>query len=265
MLKLPLAIFLLCLTLGACGEEQTEADTNEAATDTTVVEVPEEKVDNLTSEVALDHSTWDELLQSNVSEAGVVNYGGIIEQISKLDEYLSMLSSNVPQDSWSDAETMSYWINAYNAYTVKLITENYPLGSIMDLDGGKVWDRTWINIGDKTYSLNNIEHDMLRPVFNDPRIHFAVNCASFSCPPLMNKAFTADNLESSLESLSKTFVNDPERNDLANDKVSQLFNWYADDFKKDGTLIEFLNKYASAPLADDVQLEFLEYNWNLNE
>ena len=159
---------------------------------------------------------------------------------------------------------MAFWINAYNAFTVKLIVDNYPVASITKLDGGKPWDRKWIKIGDKTYSLNNIENDILRPQFKDARIHFAVNCAAQSCPPLLNKAWTADNLESNFEKQAKAFVNNPKFNTISakNVKVSKIFDWYKADF---GNLIDFLNKYASTNINGNAKVEYVEYDWALNE
>ncbi len=159
---------------------------------------------------------------------------------------------------------MAFWINAYNAFTVKLIVDNYPISSIMKLDNGKVWDRKWINIGGKTYSLNNIENDILRPQFKDPRIHFAVNCAAKSCPPLLNRAWTAANLESNFEKQARAFINNPEFNKISAKEVevSKIFDWYASDF---GNLIDYLNKYSSTKINANAKVKFREYDWALNE
>lgn len=211
----------------------------------------------------VDHSAFSQLLSKHVSETGVVDYAAFKKDRKELDQYLKLLKENPVQTKWSRNEQMAYWINAYNAFTIKLILENYPVESIMDINGGKAWDKKWIKLGNQTYSLNQIENDILRPQFNDPRIHFAVNCAAKSCPPLMNKAWTADNLEKDLEARTKAFINNRAYN-VYNDsgiKVSKIFEWYAKDF---GQLNHFINKYSVVQLTDYANIEFQKYDWKLN-
>lgn len=214
--------------------------------------------------VAPTHDDWNALLTQNVSSAGKVNYKGFKSSQSKLNTYLDKLKNNPPVATWSRNEKMAYWINAYNAFTVKKIVDNYPLGSVQELSGGKVWDDKWIKLGDKTYSLNEIENGILRPVYKDARIHFAVNCAAKSCPSLHNRAFTASNLESTLASLTKKFVNNADFNTITSGKVtvSKIFDWYGSDF---GDLKAFLNKYSNTPINADAELGYTDYNWSLNE
>lgn len=210
------------------------------------------------------HETWDALLKKHVSATGQVNYKGIKAEKSKLEDYLKTLSTNAPEESWSKAEQMAFWINAYNAFTIKLIVDNYPTSSITKLHAGKPWDQKWIKIGSKTYTLNNIENDILRPQFKDARIHFAVNCAAKSCPPLLNAAWTAANLNANLDAQAKKFINNPAFNKLSEKKaeVSKIFEWYAADF---GKLIDFLNKYATTKVSAKAKVSYLEYDWGLNE
>ena len=144
--------------------------------------------------IAEGHALWNELLTKYVSSSGVVDYGSFKKNEAQLNSYLSWLSANAPSKSDKSQKAKAYWINAYNAYTIKLIVDNYPVSSITDLHGGKPWDVSWITLGGSTYSLNNIEHDILRPIWKDARIHFAVNCAAKSCPPIANKAYTVGNL-----------------------------------------------------------------------
>lgn len=211
---------------------------------------------------APSHSAWNTLLSTNVSLTGGVNYGAIKRSEKALDGYLELLADNPVQSSWSRNEQMAYWINLYNASTVKLIVSNYPTKSIQDLESGKPWDKRWIKSGSKTYTLNEIENSVLRPQFKDARIHFAVNCAAQSCPRLMNKAFTADNLESLLEQNAKWFVNSKFNNISANKiQISKIFKWYADDF---GNVIDYLNKYSKVKIEDDAKIDYLEYDWKLN-
>lgn len=211
-----------------------------------------------------DHSSFNILLGKHVNSKGDVNYSGFKGDEAKLDAYIAQLSKTSPGSDWGRNESMAYWINAYNANTIKLILKNYPLKSITDLNGGKPWDQKWIKIGDKTYSLNNIENDIIRPRYKDGRIHFAVNCAAASCPPLANKAFTASNLNSLLNSRAKSFINDASYNTITADKVmvSKIFDWYGKDF---GDLRGYLNKYSSFEIPAGTAIEFTEYNWSLNK
>jgi hypothetical protein len=209
------------------------------------------------------HAAWDKLLRKYVSASGKVNYKGFKADKASLDAYLKILADNPPAASWKRAEKMAYWINAYNAFTIDLIVENYPVSSILKLDGGKTWDVKRITLGGKKYSLNQIENEILRPQFNDARIHFAVNCAAKSCPPLFNRAYTAANLERTLEQRTKLFINNTAYNSLATDAatVSKIFEWYADDF---GDLRTFLNKYAAKPLKSGASITYKNYDWDLN-
>lgn len=209
------------------------------------------------------HQQFEALLQKHVSDAGKVNYKGLKADKASLDAYCQSLSDNPAQEDWTKEAKMAYWINAYNAFTLKLIVDNYPTKSILNFDGGKTWDVRRIKIGDKKYSLNNLENDILRPQFKDPRIHFAINCAAKSCPPLWNHAFTAENLNEALDARTRAFVNDPAFNTLNANRaqVSKIFDWYAVDF---GDLKKFLNQYANIQLKNTAAVVFLEYNWDLN-
>jgi hypothetical protein len=209
------------------------------------------------------HDSFDALLRKNVSTTGKVNYKGFGEDKATLDTYLQLLSDNMPLDSASWEEKMAFWINAYNASTISLITRNYPTTSILKLDNGKTWDVKRIKLGGKKYSLNQIENEILRAKFKDVRIHFAVNCAAQSCPPLYNHAFTAANLESQLDERTRLFVNDKKYNTITAKslKVSKIFEWYAGDF---GNLVTFLNQYSTVEISTKAAVVYHEYNWDLN-
>lgn len=210
------------------------------------------------------HLGLDSLLQHYVSSEGRVNYKGLQSAKAALDAYCQLLSHNPVQEDWPKADKMAYWINAYNAFTLQLIVAHYPAKSIMNFDGGKTWDVKRIRIGDKKYSLNNIENDILRPQFKDPRIHFAINCAARSCPPLWNHAFTAENLNGALDARAKAFINNAKFNTLTSTTatISQIFNWYGADF---GNLPSFLNRYSNTKINAGARIGFSEYNWDLNE
>ena len=152
----------------------------------------------------IDHSQWDTLLKKHVGADGLVNYKGFLKDRSQLENYLKMLSENVPTAAWSTQELLAYYINTYNAYTVDLILDHYPLKSIKDINGA--WTKAIVPIGDKTLSLGGIENSILRKM-NEPRIHFAINCASISCPDLFNEAFTADKIDAQLNKVTRAFIN----------------------------------------------------------
>jgi len=221
------------------------------------------------------HQLWDQLVKAHVKANGLVDYKGFIREKPKLESYLKLLSENAPDRSkWSKNEQLAYWINAYNAYTVKLIVDFYPTKSIRDL-GPKlkiplikdVWHYKFFKIAGVDMSLDEVEHGILRKEFDEPRIHFAINCASISCPPLLNEAFVAEKLEAQLTKVSIAFINDPVRNKLGTQSVqlSSIFSWFTSDFTKKGTLIEFLNKYSKVKISPNAKISFLDYNWNLNE
>lgn len=222
-----------------------------------------------------NHAQWDALLKKHVNQEGLVNYKGFIKDKQQLESYLKLLQTKTPDPkSWNKEEQLAFWINAYNAYTVKLIIDNYPLKSIQELDSKvaaptakSIWDHKFIPLLGKKMSLNMIEHDILRKEFNEPRIHFAINCASISCPVLLNEAFTASKLERQLDKQTNRFINDPSKNKLSakSPKVSSIFNWFGDDFKKNESLIHFLNRYAKVKIDPNATLTFLAYNWDLNE
>lgn len=212
--------------------------------------------------VNISHSTFDALLKRFVSKSGVVDYTGLKSSVHELDRYLNLLETNPVQSSWSRNARLAYWINAYNAFTLKLIVDNYPLKSITDLHGGKPWDRKWIKLGDQTYSLNQIENKIIRPRFNDARIHFAVNCAAKSCPPLANTAFTESNVNSLLERRTVEFINDDKFTSVSAKgiSVSKIFEWYAEDF---GSIYDYIAKYRKSGLPK-ASINYMEYDWSLN-
>lgn len=222
-----------------------------------------------------NHQAWDQLLKAHVSPTGIVDYKGFIEDKSKLDAYLKTISDNAPdRKTWSKNEQLAYWINAYNAFTVKLIVDNYPVKSIRDLGPAlkiplikDVWHYKFFKIGGQESSLDEIEHSILRKEFEEPRIHFAINCASVSCPPLLNEAFTAAKMETQLDRVAKTFVNDKSRNKITANavEISSIFSWFKGDFTKNGSIIDFLNKYSTVKISSNAKVSHLDYNWNLNE
>lgn len=220
----------------------------------------------------VDHSSFAVLLERHV-ENGRVNYYGIKEDVDLLDQYLRILKSVEPE-TLSRNEQMAFYINTYNAWTIKLILTKYPdITSIKDL--GSLFESPWkkklVQIENTIFTLDEIEHGILRPVFRDPRIHFAVNCASKGCPPLQNTPFTGMDLDSQLDRAAQLFINNPEFNHLRGNTlyVSKIFKWFHKDFNDD--IVGFFKQYARGKLKEALEknkeklkVRYLEYDWSLN-
>ncbi|MDD4991160.1 MAG: DUF547 domain-containing protein [Paludibacter sp.] len=211
------------------------------------------------------HEKWNGFLNKYVSATGNVNYKAIKSNAAELDNYLQLLKTTSPKAKWTVNEAKAYWINAYNAFTVKLIVDNYPLKSIKDI--GAPWDKKFITIENKTYTLNDIENKILRPTYKDARIHFAIVCAAKSCPILSNKAYLPETLDVQLDESAKRFLNDTGRNKITNQniEISEIFSWFTADFTQKSKLIDFLNQYSKVKIDKNAKISYLTYNWNLNE
>lgn len=210
-----------------------------------------------------NHKNFGSLLKKHVSSSGNVNYKALKADHGTLQKYLAELAKETPKSSWSRNEKLAYWINAYNAFTIDLILNNYPMSKITDLDGGSPWKVSRIDLGGKKYSLDQIENKIIRPQFKDARIHFAVNCAAKSCPTLLNDAFYANSLDRQLESQTKKFINNSAFNKIESGaySVSKIFEWYAEDF---GDLVGYLNKYSKVQIEPAAKATFIDYDWTLN-
>jgi hypothetical protein len=239
-----------------------------------------------TPAAAFDHShaTWTGLLQKHVlllqdGKASRVSYGGMAQDRAALRDYLRSLSAVNERDftAWSRPEQMAFLINAYNAYAVEKILTRYPkIGSIWDFGrffGNPFRDSFFTLLGARM-SLDDIEHGLLRRRYGDPRVHYAVNCASVSCPMLREEAYTGAQLENQLEEQARRFLSDRSRNRLRGNRleVSKIFEWFRDDFEP---LERYFARYAAA-LADDpaeqekiaarsLAITFLDYDWSLND
>jgi hypothetical protein len=216
-----------------------------------------------------DHSIWDRYLGKYVSSSGTVDYKGMKLGMDTLDAYLIQLRDNAPTSDWSKNEKMAYYINAYNAYTVKFVLSKYPVESVKDISfsGKDIWNFKMVVLGSTSYTLNHLENEILRKM-GDARIHFAINCASYSCPKLLNKAYLPDKLNSQLTAATKGFINDTKHNVISEKKIqiSELFSWYATDFETETTtLIDFLNQYSTVTINKDAKIEYMPYNWSLND
>lgn len=219
----------------------------------------------------ISHSEWQSFLDNYlVRDNGytLVKYGAVSKQDRKnLKQYISSLEAIDPKQ-YSLNEQYAYWVNLYNAITVDLILDDYPIKSITKLGGlfsFGPWGSDVVKVAGKDLTLNDIEHRILRPIWNDPRTHYAVNCASLGCPNLQEQAFTADNTEALLEKAAKEFVNSDKGVLLSgkNAQLSSIYDWFADDFGNKQELIQHLAKYR--PELSTFSGEFsYEYDWDLN-
>ncbi len=220
----------------------------------------------------IDYTIWDNLLNKHVKDNGKVDYKGFIKDADQFNTFIALVEDNHPNNKyWSKDEQIAYWINVYNAYTVKLIMDNYPVESIKKVKGGvpfinSVWDIDFITIEGITYSLGNIEHGILRKNYDEPRIHFAVNCASTSCPNLLNEAFVAEKLDAQLDKTAEVFLYDNTKNVIGSEKLelSKIFTWYKSDFTKHGSLKDYIQQYVKEDISSK-KISYLKYDWNLND
>jgi hypothetical protein len=245
--------------------ETEETQTIEVIVVETEIETPiETAIEEVIPKAAFNHTIWDELLKAHVSKAGIVNYNGFESQKLTLRKYITSLGQKMPEERWTKEDKLAYWMNAYNAMTVDLILRNMPLQSIKDIKNP--WDQRYWKLGEKYYNLDEIEHQILRKM-NDPRIHFGINCASFSCPPLLNVAFTAQEVNAQLDYLANRFINDTSRNTIASDRVeiSKIFDWFSKDFMQNGSVIDYLNQYSEVTIDSNARVRYKEYDWILNK
>ncbi|MEM7669123.1 MAG: DUF547 domain-containing protein, partial [Pseudomonadota bacterium] len=225
------------------------------------------------------HSAWDRFLSAYLSadSAGVhrVDYAAVsLADRELVVSYIDSLEAVDPA-TLDRPEQLAFWINLYNAQTVALILENYPVDSIRDISSGLFslgpWDQEAVTISGRTLSLNDIEHGIVRPVYQDARIHYALNCAAVSCPNLATKAFSGKRLDADLTSAEKAYVNDPRGVRLDGEKLvlSSIYNWFRDDFgQTEADIIVRLRKHATGRTADALngrsEVDEFEYDWALN-
>lgn len=237
-----------------------------------------------------DHSAWDAVLKQHVNDAGFVDYAALKANPAELNRYVAQIAARSPashpRDFPSRDAQMAYWINAYNALTIHGVVNAWPVKSVRDLGFlFSFFRRKQFTVGGREMSLDNIEHDTLRPVFRDPRIHFAVNCASVSCPRLQREAYTEENLDRLLDEAAHSFVNE-RRNfqiDAARNRVTvaKIFDWFGGDFrdyarekKLSGAghpILDYIRPYLNdanrAALARlrSPRVAYFDYDWSVND
>ncbi len=228
------------------------------------------------------HQAWDQDLRKHVDDAGQVDYNDWLKDTAALDTYLRWLA-RTDASALSSNGQLAYWINAYNAFTVKLILDHYPVKSIKDIP--KRWEAEAWEAGGKRYSLNQIEHEILRSDFQEPRIHFAIVCASIGCPDLWNRAFTEDGVDQQLQDASTRFFQSPKHIRFEKKKgafgketetlyLSSILKWFEEDFTENGKapIERFVTRFAPRPMVkqifqagDALKIKHLDYDWDLNK
>jgi uncharacterized membrane protein YdjX (TVP38/TMEM64 family) len=221
-----------------------------------------------------DHQLFQALLKKHVDADGWVEYPGLAREPGRLDAYIAAVGK-APFDELDRNEKLALLINAYNAFTLRLILDHYPVGSIKDIPASKRWDDARWNVGGHVWSLNQIEHKQIRPKFDEPRIHFALVCAAVGCPPLRNEAYTAERMEEQLEDQARSvhrnerwFRFDRDRNVV---ELTKLYDWYGGDFKQaSGSVTAYAAAYSpelkrAIDSGTPPKVRWLDYDWRLNE
>lgn len=241
--------------------------------------LPYWKASSKASTQKIDHSDWGALLSRYIrtDKAGLNRfaYGKVSKaDKAKLSRYIDSLAA-VKITRHSRKEQLAYWINLYNALTIKVILDNYPVKSIREISSGVFsrgpWGSKLVKVEGRNLTLDDIEHRILRPIWRDPRIHYGVNCASIGCPNLQKKPFTGDNASKLLTIGARQYINSPrgvtvKGNDI---KVSKIYDWFAYDFgNSEKGVLKHLQKYAKPKLARELRrigrIDDTEYDWDLN-
>ncbi len=226
------------------------------------------------SATKVDHSNFDSLLKKHVDPDGWVDYEALGKDAAQLDRYIASLA-DAPFDELGRDDKLALLINAYNAFTLRLILDYYPLNSIRDIPDAKRWDHKRWHLAGKTYSLNQIEHELIRAKFKEPRIHFALVCAAYSCPKLRNEAYTGERLEEQLSDQTAYTHSHPRwyKFDKRNNTLylTALYDWYGDDFKAvAGSVLDYVADQApevrqAINAGQKPTIKWLDYDWKLND
>ena len=234
------------------------------------------------STATIDHAAWGEFLDAYLvvrpDGANLVRYAGVSEADRRaLDGYLDKLAG-IEISQYSRPVQFAYWVNLYNALTVDVVLDHYPVESIREIDispgwfSSGPWGAELVEVEGTALTLNDIEHRILRPIWQDPRIHYAVNCASIGCPDLRAEPYSADRLDRQLDAAARAYVNDPRGAKVTHGAltVSKIYTWYQEDFDdSDAGVIRHLRQYADEELAaalDGVSaIADSRYDWSLNE
>ena len=223
---------------------------------------------------SIDNSDWDRQLQIYVNAAGRVAYKDWYrDDYDSLERYLLQLAEANPSH-WPASEQLTFWINAYNAGTIWAVFQGRSAESL--LGRGKLFKFWKFEVAGKTRSLEEVEHKILRKQFQEPRIHFAIVCASTSCPPLRAESYEAARIDAQLQEQAVRFLNDASRNQFdqaeARIRLSKIFDWFSEDFERNGSRLQFVAAFVADPKirawletgAGGAKTDFLSYDWTLN-
>ena len=224
---------------------------------------------------ALDQSNeqYAKVLNSYVKD-GLVDYSGLKSSPQDLNQYLEETSLVTKETfgMWSKNEQLAFLINLYNAQTLDLIADNYPVKSIKDIasDSGGPWEQPIVNLFGEKITLNTLEHEVIRENYPEPRIHFALVCAALGCPVLINKPYQLTILDKQLDKQTKLFLMDPDKNSIDTNeqilRLSPIFDWFKEDFiKQSGSAVEFVNPYFGNQATKEFKIEYTNYDWSLND
>jgi len=218
-----------------------------------------------------DHSSLDAILKEHVDAKGMVDYEAILKDRETLDLYLESTGSVSKEQfsSWSESERLAFLINVYNAETLQLIIDHYPVTSIKKIGGllSSPWKKDTVTLFGKKISLDDLEHGIIRVDYAEPRIHFAVVCAAIGCPPLRPGAFTGAKLESQLDEQTRQFLQDREKNRVEDGRLhlSPIFDWYEGDFvSEENTVADYVNPYLEED-TKGMKISYTDYDWDLNK
>lgn len=224
------------------------------------------------------HQQLDGVLKKFVKD-GLVNYAGLKADPKVLRTYLDGAAAVKADDfeKWNQSQQLALLINVYNAATIDLIVQRYPIASIKKIGSlfKGPWDQPVVRLFGETVTLNYLEHDVLRRKYSEPRVHFAIVCAALGCPPLRPEAYTADRLDEQLTDQGRTFLNSKQKNRIELEKrvvyLSPIFKWFPEDFEKQsGTVIKFIAPYYPANVQEELKkdgfkVRYTDYDWSLND
>jgi len=216
---------------------------------------------------------YGKVLRTYVKD-GLVDYLGLKNNPENLKQFLNQ-SSSINEETfnkWNKDQQLAFLINLYNAQTLALVTENYPVKSFKDIasDSGGPWKQPIVNLFGEKITLNTLENEVIRPKYHDPRIHFALVCAALGCPVLINTPYDPMKLDNQLDQQTKVFITDQNKNSIDKNQnvlmLSPIFDWFKEDFiAKSGSVIEFVNPYFGNQVNNEFKIEYTNYDWSLND
>jgi len=273
-----LAAFFILIASGGCHARSNPFSVSHEASDTASAHTGIENNSKNNTGASFDHATFDELIKQNVNDEGLVDYKALSKRSQALDAYLDQLA-DAELEALSEPERLALLINAYNAFTLKLILDHWDDGridSIKDIPASKRWEAQRWDLGGERVSLNQIEHQIIRKQFDEPRIHWALVCAAIDCPPLRREAYTGQKLDAQLADQTRLVHSSEQYVEFdagtGTLRVTSLYKWYGQDFGEgkltDVVLAEVARHHEGVADARaqgrDITIKWLDYDWSLN-